>query len=76
MHRLLLKWPATALGVGKRYDIIVDFSRFKLGDKLYFFNVLGHKDGKGPNKEIDLADILFGRYKGDPTVEKFPEFRV
>ena len=62
--------------IGERYDIVVDFARFKEGDKLYFVNLLEHKDGKGPNKSISLADVVGGRYRGDPAVGKFLEFRV
>ncbi|MDV6343322.1 multicopper oxidase domain-containing protein [Nitrosomonas sp. Is37] len=63
-------------GIAERYDIVVDFGQFKPGDKLYFVNVLEHKDGKGPNKQIPLDQVVSGKYKGDPVVGKFLEFRV
>ncbi|MDV6343325.1 multicopper oxidase domain-containing protein [Nitrosomonas sp. Is37] len=63
-------------GIAERYDIVVDFSQFKPGDKLYFVNVLEHTDGKGPNQQIPLDQVLSGKYKGDPAVGKFLEFRV
>jgi FtsP/CotA-like multicopper oxidase with cupredoxin domain len=74
--------------IGERYDIVVDFSKngVKAGDKLYFVNILEHKDGKRPNKAIPLADVLSERYKavidgdryinGDPAVGKFMRFDV
>jgi FtsP/CotA-like multicopper oxidase with cupredoxin domain len=77
--------------IAERFDVIIDFGRrddfgrydFKVGDKLYFVNVLEHLNGKKPNKKIALADILNGTYgndiendKGDPCVMKFMEFRV
>jgi len=68
-------------GIAERYDIVVDFKNFKSGDKLYVVNVLEHVDGRGPKREIALADVLSGNYKadginGDPGVGKILEFRV
>lgn len=62
--------------IAERFDIIVDFADFEAGDKLYFVNVLEHFNGKRPNKEIPLEQILGGSYNGDPCVMKFMEFRV
>ncbi len=74
------------LGIAERYDIIVDFSNFQPGDRLYFVNMLEHKNGKRPNQLIPLDEILSGEYSpvvedglwedGDPCVGKFMEFRV
>jgi len=50
-------------GVAERYDIIIDFSRFDPGDHVYMVNVLEHKNGKGPNREVPLSEILSERYK-------------
>ncbi|RMF99058.1 MAG: hypothetical protein D6727_01090, partial [Gammaproteobacteria bacterium] len=75
--------------IAERYDIIVDFSGFNEGDKLYLVNLLPHKDGTGPEKQpVLLADLLNGTYQpdaidpvtgarlGDPAVGKILEFRV
>lgn len=62
--------------IAERFDIIVDFSDFQEGDKLYLINVLEHLNGKKPNKEVSLHDILNDNYNGDPCVMKFLEFRV
>lgn len=62
--------------IAERFDIIIDFSKFKEGDRLYFVNVLEHLNGKRPNKEINLHTILNNTYEGDPCVMKFMEFRV
>ena len=76
------------MGVGERYDIIVDFASQGIvpGDKLYFVNVTEHADGRGPKDVVPLADILSGEYAAqqangvwvanDPAVGKFLEFRV
>ena len=72
--------------IAERYDIVVDFSQFQPGDKLYFVNVLEHTGGRKPEGDIPLEDILSGAYQatvtptgyvgGDPCVGKFLEFRV
>lgn len=69
--------------IGERYDIIVDFSTFKEGDKLYFANLLEHDNGKTPKRAVPLAEVLSGEYAKDgcpkscdPAVGKFLEFRV
>ena len=77
-------------GIAERYDIIVDFSQFPVGTRLYMVNTLAHDNGRRPKDVIPLADILSGVYapvatfgacadncwSDDPTVEKFLEFRV
>lgn len=62
--------------IAERFDIIIDFSEFNVGDKLYLVNLLEHFNGKRPNKVIDLHEILDNTYVGDPCVMKFMEFRV
>ncbi len=47
-------------GVAERFDIIVDFTPFKIGDKLKLVNVLQHKDGRGPEKVVTVATALAG----------------
>ncbi|MDH5352854.1 MAG: multicopper oxidase domain-containing protein [Gammaproteobacteria bacterium] len=80
--------------IAERYDIIVDFSKHALnpGDKLYFVNLVEHKDGRVVEGVVPLADVLRGDYKAiqtvdattgatyweeaDPVVGKFLELRV
>ncbi len=50
-------------GIAERYDIVVDFSGYGPGSKLYLVNLLEHDTGKGPKKVIPLADVLSGRYR-------------
>lgn len=70
------------LAIAERFDIVVDFSKYAVGDRLYMVNVLEHKHGKRPNKEIDLASVLNCEYelngegRMDPCVRPFLEFRV
>jgi len=49
-------------GIAERYDIIVDFSQFNPGDKLYMVNTLQHKNGQATDTPIPLADIVSGVY--------------
>jgi len=49
-------------GIAERYDIIVDFSQFTPGSTLYLVNVLEHANGRRPNKEIKIEDVLSGKY--------------
>ena len=49
--------------IGERYDIIVDFSRFRPGDRIYMVNLLEHEDGKGPNRVVPLNDVVRGLYR-------------
>jgi FtsP/CotA-like multicopper oxidase with cupredoxin domain len=62
-------------GVAERFDVIVDFSPFKVGDKLRLVNVLQHQDGRGPDKTVTIADALGGR-SSDPAVGAIMEFRI
>lgn len=76
--------------IAERYDIIVDFSQFPAGTKLYMVNTVEHRTGRGPDAVIPLGQILNGTYvatptlagctdhcwNNDPTIGKFLEFRV
>ncbi|MEE9338516.1 MAG: multicopper oxidase domain-containing protein, partial [Methylococcaceae bacterium] len=52
-------------GIAERYDIIVDFSKFNEGDKIYMVNLLQHKDGQAVDKTVPLADIVSGVYQAE-----------
>ena len=70
--------PLTVLdeqGIGERYDIVIDFSRYKPGDKVWMVNLCEHQDGKGPSADLTLSDALNGK-SSDPCVGKFFEFRI
>jgi FtsP/CotA-like multicopper oxidase with cupredoxin domain len=70
--------PLTRLdqqGIAERYDIVIDFSRYNVGDKVWMVNVLLHEDGRGPKGAVSLATALAGK-TSDPCVGKFLEFRI
>jgi FtsP/CotA-like multicopper oxidase with cupredoxin domain len=50
-------------GVAERFDIVVDFSRFRAGERLYFVNLLEHADGRRPDRQVNLADVVRGIYR-------------
>jgi FtsP/CotA-like multicopper oxidase with cupredoxin domain len=35
-------------GIAERYDIVIDFSRYAIGDKVWMVNLCEHQDGKKP----------------------------
>ncbi|HET6925580.1 MAG TPA: multicopper oxidase domain-containing protein [Hyphomicrobiaceae bacterium] len=63
-------------GNGERYDIVVDFSQFKVGDRIRVVNRQKMRpDGAGPDKELTLAEALRGD-PDDPVIGPILEFRV
>ncbi len=80
------------LGIAERYDIVVDFSQFQPGEKLYFVNLLQQRTGQSTDAVIPIADIISGAYAAqqvdddgdgimdrwynDPVIGKFMELRV
>jgi FtsP/CotA-like multicopper oxidase with cupredoxin domain len=62
-------------GIAERYDIVIDFSRYNVGDKVWMVNLCEHQDGKKPTQDRTLADALNGK-SSDPCVGKILEFRI
>ncbi len=62
-------------GIAERYDIIVDFSRFRIGDKLHLVNVLKQTSGNKPDAAVTLAQALQGDV-ADPVLGAMLQFRV
>ena len=62
-------------GIAERYDWVIDFSRYNVGDKVWMVNVAEHQDGKKPSADLSIADALAGK-SNDPCVGKFLEFRI
>ena len=63
------------LGIAERYDIVIDFSRYRLGDKVWMVNLTDHETGRKPHKDLSLRKALQGD-SPDPCVGKFLEFRI
>jgi FtsP/CotA-like multicopper oxidase with cupredoxin domain len=62
-------------GIAERYDIVIDFSRYQIGDKVWLVNLCEHDDGRGPKGNVSLAEALSGN-SDDPCVGKYLEFRI
>jgi hypothetical protein len=43
--------------IAERYDIVIDFSQFRRGDKLYLVNIMEHKDGAKPSQVVPLPVV-------------------
>jgi manganese oxidase len=63
------------LGIAERYDIVIDFSRYRIGDKVWMANLAEHENGKLVAKDLTLRDALSGN-SADPCVGRFLEFRI
>jgi FtsP/CotA-like multicopper oxidase with cupredoxin domain len=62
-------------GTAERYDIVIDFSRYRIGQSVAMVNLAEHDNGRKPAKILTLAQALSGASL-DPGVGKFLEFRV
>ncbi|MEQ1697443.1 MAG: multicopper oxidase domain-containing protein [Hyphomicrobiaceae bacterium] len=51
----------------ERYDIVVDFSQFRVGESVYLVNRLQQTDGRKPDKVVSMAEALSG-LNVDPCV--------
>ena len=83
----LLPQPVTLtaldhMGIAERYDIVIDFSKYSVDDKLHLVNLAEHYDpenrelnGKKVIRSLSLAAALSGQSL-DPCVGRFLEFRV
>jgi manganese oxidase len=63
------------MGIAERYDIIIDFANFNVGDKLWLVNLAEHQNGKEPDADLTLSQAL-ATPQCDPAVGKFLEFRI
>ena len=62
-------------GIAERYDIVIDFSRYSVGQKVSMVNLAEHQDGRRPARDLSLNEALAGN-SSDPCVGKFLEFRI
>jgi FtsP/CotA-like multicopper oxidase with cupredoxin domain len=83
----LLPHPVTLValdqqGIAERYDIVIDFSNYNIGDRLHLVNLAEHWDpengqlnGKKPIRMLSVAEAVSGQSL-DPCVGRFLEFRI
>lgn len=70
--------PLTELdeqGIAERYDIVIDFSRYSVDQKVWLVNLAEHQDGKRVAKDLTLSEALSGN-SDDPCVGRILEFRI
>ena len=63
------------IGSGERFDFVVDFSTYRVGDRLQLVNVLEQVDGRLAKGPVSLAKALAG-ISSEPAVGSTLEFRV
>ena len=63
------------IGIAERYDVVIDFSRYAVGSKVWWVNLTEQTNGKEPDQDLSLQDALAGS-SNDPVVGKFLEFRI
>jgi FtsP/CotA-like multicopper oxidase with cupredoxin domain len=63
------------LGVAERYDIVIDFSRYSIGQSVFMVNLAEHEDGREVADDLSLSEALSGN-SPDPGVGRFLEFKV
>ncbi len=76
----LLPAPVTVtqldqLGVAERYDIVIDFSRYRSGTTLYLVNLQEQTNGKLPGAILTVASAMQG-VSVDPVVGPCLQFQV
>jgi FtsP/CotA-like multicopper oxidase with cupredoxin domain len=62
-------------GIAERYDIVVDFSAFSVGERVLLVNLLQQTDGRKPDKAVSMAEALSGK-NVDPVCGPLLEFRI
>jgi FtsP/CotA-like multicopper oxidase with cupredoxin domain len=62
-------------GIAERYDIVIDFSKYRSGTRVSMVNLAEHQDGKLVAKDLTLGEAMSG-LSLDPAVGPFLEFRV
>jgi FtsP/CotA-like multicopper oxidase with cupredoxin domain len=62
-------------GMGERFDIVVDFTGFPLGQRFYLVNQAKHVDGLRMKEQLSIKTSMRGD-KDDPVVGSIMEFRI
>jgi FtsP/CotA-like multicopper oxidase with cupredoxin domain len=74
VHPILLN-SLDQQGTAERYDIVVDFSRYNIGDTLTLVNTLLQVDGRLPDHQLPLGEAISGNLF-DPAVGGIMQFKV
>jgi FtsP/CotA-like multicopper oxidase with cupredoxin domain len=63
------------LGIAERYDIVIDFTKWSLGQSVFLVNLAEHNDGREVHEDLSLTDALAGN-SSDPGVGRILEFKI
>src|SRR6478735_11859621 len=70
--------PLTQLdqqGIAERFDIVIDFSRYTVGQTVDLVNLQEHQNGRGPGQILTVSGALSGQ-SSDPAVGACLRFQV
>jgi manganese oxidase len=62
-------------GIAERYDIVIDFSRYTIGQTVDLVNLQEHQNGRGPGQILTVSGALSGQ-SSDPAVGACLRFQV
>jgi manganese oxidase len=62
-------------GVAERFDIVIDFTQWSVGQKVWMVNLAEHNDGRLVSKDLSITEAQAGT-SNDPGVGRFLEFRI
>jgi FtsP/CotA-like multicopper oxidase with cupredoxin domain len=63
------------MGIAERFDIVIDFSRYTIGQTVDLVNLQEHRDGKGPGQILTVSGAIGGQ-SSDPAVGACLRFQV
>jgi manganese oxidase len=63
------------MGIAERFDIVIDFSRYKAGQTVDLVNLQQMQDGKQPGQVLTVANAVSGT-SCDPCVGAFLRFNI
>jgi FtsP/CotA-like multicopper oxidase with cupredoxin domain len=62
-------------GVAERFDIVIDFTQWSVGQKVWMVNLAEHNDGRLVSKDLSITEAQAGT-SNDPGVGRFLELRI
>jgi FtsP/CotA-like multicopper oxidase with cupredoxin domain len=63
------------MGIAERFDIVIDFSRYTIGQTVDLVNLQEHQNGRGPGQILTVSGALSGQ-SSDPAVGACLRFQV
>jgi manganese oxidase len=63
------------LGVAERYDIVIDFTKWNVGQSVYLVNLAEHNDGKEVHEDLSIAEAM-AQDSNDPGVGPILQFII